>query len=101
MEHFATYKDVPVHFSKFEDDQGTSFCNARKRFKGKYDICPFCHETVKEGTTLLLFNHWKLFPNVIAHFACCNGFPTEEAAIKYLHEDYKEALKHGHWFNLE
>ena len=101
MELFAKHKDEPVYFSTFEDDRGTKFCEARKRIRSKYDICPFCQKEIKDGSIYLFYNNWKLFPNTIAHFACCNGFSTREDAIKYLHEDYQEALKHKHWFNLE
>jgi len=101
MKIYARYNDVPVHFSRFEGDKGTKFCKARRRFKKKYDTCPFCKKDLKEGTILLLLNNWKLFNNVIVHEACCNEFPTKEEAMKYLHEDYQEALKHKHWFNLD
>jgi hypothetical protein len=101
MELYATHNGIDVYFSKFEDDKGTEFCKARKRIRGKYDICPFCQKDVKEGTIYLLFNNWKLFPNIIIHFPCCNGFPSGQAAVKYLHEDYQKALKHKHWFNKE
>lgn len=99
MELYATYNDIDVFFSRFED--GTKFCQARRRITGKYDICPFCKEKIKDGTILLLFiNNWKLFPNIIIHWACGNGFRTEEDAVKYLHEDYQKALEHKHWFNV-
>jgi hypothetical protein len=101
MEQFAIHKDEPVYFSEFEDDQGTEFCKARKRVRGRYDICPFCHKDIKEGSIYLLFCNWKLFPNIVVHFPCINGFPNERSAVKYLHEDYQKALKHKHWFNLE
>lgn len=101
MELFATYNDIDTHSSKWDGDKGTKFCEARKRIRGKYDICPFCHKELKEGPVLLLFNNWELFPNTIVHFACCNGFPTRKEAMKYLYEDYQAALKHKHWFNIE
>ncbi len=101
MELFAKHKDEPVYFSEFKDEKGTKFCEARKRIMGKYDICPFCQKPLKEGSILLFINNWKLFPNINVHFACSNGFPTKEAAIKYLHEDYEVAKAHKHWFNLE
>lgn len=101
MELYVTYNDADVFFSKFDDDTGTDFCKARQRIRGKYDICPFCQKDVKEGTILLLYNNWMLFPNSIVHFGCCNGFSTREDAMKYLYEDYQKALEHKHWFNLE
>lgn len=101
MELFAKHKDEPVYFSSFEDDKGTEFCKARKKIRGRYDLCPFCHKEIKKGTVFLLFCNWKLFPNIIVHFPCINGFPNERAAVKYLHEDYQKALEHKHWFNLE
>ena len=101
MELFAKHNNKPVYFSEFEDDEGTEFCKARKKIRGRYDICPFCHKDIKEGTIFLLLCNWKLFPNIVVHFPCINGFPNERAAVKYLHEDYQKALKHKHWFNLE
>lgn len=101
MELYATYDNVDVFFSRFEDDQGTEFCKARKRIRGKYDICPFCQKNIKEGSIFLLFNNWKLFPNTVVHFACSNGFSIREDAMKYLHDDYQKALEHKHWFNME
>ncbi len=99
MELYATYNDVDVFFSRFED--GTKFCQARKRIVGKYDICPFCREEIKDRTILLLLNNFKLFPNVIVHEDCCDHFPTKENAIADLHADHQEALKYKHWFNVE
>ena len=101
MEHFATHKDNPVHCLTYKDSKGTEFCKARKRVRNKFDICPFCHKEIKDGTVSLFFSNWKLFPNVVTHFSCHNGFPTKEAAIKYLHEDYQKAMEHKHWFNGE
>jgi len=105
MKIYASYNDVDVYFFSFEDDKGTKFCKARKRFRQKYDVCPFCQKDVKEGSILTFINNWKLFPNTIVHEACCNGFPSKEDAMKYLHEDYQAALKYKqkymHWFNAE
>lgn len=101
MKLFAKHKDEPVYFASFKDDQGTKFCEARKRIKGRYEICPFCQKELKEGSILMFINNWELFPNTYVHFACCNGFPTREAAIKYLHEDYQKAKRYKHWFNSE
>ena len=101
MKLFVTYDEIPVYFSSFDDDRGTEFCKARQRIRGKYDICPFCQKDVKEGSILLFYNNWMLFPNIVVHFACCNRFPTREKAMEYLHDDYQKALRHKHWFNLD
>lgn len=101
MKYYATYNDKEVHSLRYEDKKAKEFCKGRKRIRNKYDICPFCREDVKDGPLLILFNNWKLFPNTIVHEDCCDNFKSKEEAMKYLHEDYEEALKHKHWFNLE
>ena len=105
MELYATYNNADVLFSRLEGDKGAKFCEARLRLRQKYDICPFCKKELKEelknGTVLLLLNNWKLFPNAIVHESCCNEFPSKEEAIKHLHEDYKIAVTHKHWLNVD
>ena len=99
MELYTTYNDFEVWFTEFVEEKGTKFCKARANIRDGYDICPFCAKLVKEGPVMLLINNHKLFPNVIVHGDCCANFETKEDAMKYLHEDYQEALKHKHWFS--
>jgi hypothetical protein len=98
MIFFAKYNGVETYSNVCKEIKGTSFCETRLKINSKYDICPFCQKTVTKGSIILLFNNWKLFPNVIAHNDCCKKFPNKEDAIKFLHEDYQEALKYKHWF---
>lgn len=99
MNLFATHNGIDVLFN--EPSDGTKFCEARKRIKGKYDICPCCEEPLKEGQVILLLNNWKLFPNTIIHKVCSEDFETNEELIQSLHEEYQEALKYKHWFNID
>ena len=100
MNLYATYKDADVHFSTIAYGEALDFCKARKEIRGKYDICPLCQKEIRDGVIFLFFNNYKLFPNIFVHFACQNGFPNEEAVVKYLYEDYQEALEYKHWLNI-
>lgn len=98
MELYATNNEIKTFFTEYSD--GKKFCEARLNIHGRYDVCPFCVQPVKEGAILLLLNNGKLFPNIIVHKSCCDNFSKEDA-VRYLHEDYQEALKLKHWFNID
>jgi hypothetical protein len=99
MELFTTVNEIDIYFSFFED--GTTFLKTSAKYTKKYKTCPFCGELITEGPIFLLFNNWKLFPNVVVHKECIDKYSTKEEAMIFLFEDYQEALKHKHWFNID
>ncbi len=98
MDLFAKHNGIETYFS--EPCDGTKFCKARLNIHGKYDICPCCEDPLKKGQVILLINNGRLFPNTIVHKVCSEAFETNEQLVQSLYEEYQEALKYKHWFNI-
>lgn len=98
MNKYTSYKGIDIFNQDFDETKSKKFCLARLNIHGKYDICPFCKKKIKDGAITLLFNNFKLFPNIIVHTDCCNQYQDKQDLVEFLTNDYNEYLDKEHWF---
>lgn len=63
----------------YEGAKGKEFCKARRRMRGKYDIC-LCGEEIKDDVRLMVTNSSKI-PNILLHKNCpCPDLSSQDVA---------------------
>lgn len=94
---YISIENTDFYLSKYDEDLGTKFSEARFKIFQEYDTCPLCRNKIKNCSLYLILNNFKKFPNTVCHAECVDKFKSRQEMAEALEKDYNEYLKYKHW----